>query len=120
LRGRKLWQRIRSGTGKYAETHRETARQKLDECRRAIPAWVMPLYQVVQTTRPRRNQFDVVIIDEASQSGPEALLLNYISDKIIVVGDDKQITPMHVGVDREQVLYLRANTSDIPHGERLI
>lgn len=112
--------KIRSGTGKYAETHRETARQKLDECRKAIPAWVMPLYQVVQTTRPRRHQFDVVIIDEASQSGPKALLLNYISDKIIVVGDDKQITPMHVGVDREQVLYLRRkHLRDIPHEESL-
>lgn len=112
--------KIRSGTGKYAETHRETARQKLDECRKAVPAWVMPLYQVVQTTRPRRHQFDIVIIDEASQSGPEALLLNYISDKIIVVGDDKQITPMHVGVDREPVLYLRRkHLRDIPHEEAL-
>lgn len=111
---------IRSGTGRYAEAHRETARQKLDECRNAIPAWVMPLYQVVQTTRPRRGQFDIVIIDEASQSGPEALLLNYISDQIIVVGDDKQITPMHVGVDREQVLYLRRkHLRDIPHPEAL-
>lgn len=112
--------KIRSGTGKYADTYREAARQKLDECRSAIPAWVMPLYQVVQTTRPKRQQFDVVIIDEASQSGPEALLLNYIADKIIVVGDDKQITPMHVGVDREQVLYLRRkHLRDIPHEEAL-
>jgi very-short-patch-repair endonuclease len=112
--------KIKGGTGKYAEGHRETARQKLDECRGAIPAWVMPLYQVVQTTRPRRRQFDIVIIDEASQSGPESLLLNYIADKIIVVGDDKQITPMHVGVDREQVLYLRRkHLRDIPHEEAL-
>ena len=113
-------ERIRSGTGKYAETHRETARQKLDECRRAIPAWIMPLYQVVQTTRPRTHQFDVVIIDEASQSGPEALLLNYIADKLIVVGDDKQITPMHVGVDRSAVEFLRRKyLKDIPHQEAL-
>jgi very-short-patch-repair endonuclease len=112
--------KIRSGTGKYAETHRETARQKLDECRRAIPAWVMPLYQVVQTTRPTRHQFDVVIIDEASQSGPEALLLNYIADKLIVVGDDKQITPMHVGVDRAAVAFLqRKHLKDIPHPQAL-
>ena len=112
--------KIKGGTGKYAEIYRETARQKLDECRRAIPAWVMPLYQVVQTTRPGIHQFDVVIIDEASQSGPEALLLNYIADKIIVVGDDKQITPMHVGVDREQVLYLRRKyLKGIPHEETL-
>lgn len=112
--------KIRGGKGKYVETYRETARQKLDECRGAIPGWVMPLYQVVQTIRPRKHQFDIVIIDEASQSGPEALLLNYIADKIIVVGDDKQITPMHVGVDRDQVLYLsRKHLRDIPHKEAL-
>jgi len=112
--------KIRSGKGKYAETHRETARKNLEECRRAIPAWVMPLYQVVQTTQPRKHQFDIVIIDEASQSGPESLFLNYIADKIIVVGDDKQITPMHVGVDREQVLFLRhKHLRDIPFKETL-
>lgn len=111
---------IRGGTGRYAESRRETAREKLDECRSAIPAWVMPLYQVVQTTRPRRHQFGIVIIDEASQSGPEALLLNYISDKIIVVGDDKQITPMHVGVDLGQVSFLsRKYLQDIPHWQTL-
>jgi len=112
--------RIRSGTGKYAETHRETARKKLDECRGAIPAWVMPLYQLVQTTKAAPHLFDVVIIDEASQSGPEAILLNYIADKLIVVGDDKQITPMHVGVPRDQVLYLRRKyLQGIPHEESL-
>jgi very-short-patch-repair endonuclease len=61
-----------------------------------------------------------VIIDEASQSGPEALLLNYIADKLIVVGDDKQITPMHVGVDRSAVEFLRRkHLKDIPHPEAL-
>ena len=37
--------------------------------------------------------FDVVIVDEASQAGPEALFLTYIAKKIIIVGDDKQIEP---------------------------
>ena len=99
--------KIRGGHGKYVERHREEARQKFDEARSAIPAWVMPLYQVVQTVRPKPKQFDLVIIDEASQSGPQSLLLNYIADKLIVVGDAKQITPMHVGVDLEQVQFLR-------------
>ena len=112
--------RIGRGTGKYAERHRETARQKLQECRRAIPAWVMPLYQVVQTIRPDPGIFDIVIIDEASQSGPEALFLNYIGKKLVVVGDDKQITPMHVGVNREHVDYLRRmHLGEIPHNESL-
>ena len=112
--------RIGRGTGKYAERHRETAREKLQECRRAIPAWIMPLYQVVQTVRPDPGIFDIVIVDEASQSGPEALFLNYIGKKLIVVGDDKQITPLHVGVNRQQVDYLRRmHLQGIPHDDTL-
>jgi len=112
--------KIKGGHGRHVERHREEARQKFDEARSAIPAWVMPLYQVVQTVRPKQKQFDLVIIDEASQSGPEALLLNYIADKLIVVGDAKQIAPMHIGVLREAVLFLRRkHLRDIPHEDLL-
>jgi very-short-patch-repair endonuclease len=113
-------ERIGFGYGRRVEFHRETARQKLQECRKAIPAWVMPLYQVVQTTIPHPGIFDVVIVDEASQSGPEALLLNFIGKKIVVVGDNKQITPLHIGVDRDQVEYLRRMyIQEIPHSQAL-
>jgi very-short-patch-repair endonuclease len=112
--------KIRLGKGKYAETHRETARQRLQECRKAIPAWIMPLYQVVQTVKPEPGIFDLVIVDEASQSGPEAVLLFYLANKILVVGDDKQIAPLHVGLDRQQVDYLaRMHLADIPYPEAL-
>lgn len=106
--------------GRDAETLREEARKKLEKCREAIPAWVMPLYQVVQTIRPQAGIFDLVIIDEASQSGPEALLLNYIAEKIVVVGDDKQITPLYVGIPLDQVKFLRQmHLRDIPHADLL-
>ncbi len=110
--------KIRGGTGRHAERYREEARRKLAECRSAIPAWVMPLYQVVQTTSPQKGLFDLVIIDEASQSGPEAILLNYIGTKIVVVGDDKQIAPVHVGINRDDVTRLQEmHLKDIPHRE---
>ncbi|MFH1699802.1 MAG: AAA domain-containing protein [Candidatus Zixiibacteriota bacterium] len=110
--------KIRGGTGRHAERNREEARRKLVECRSAIPAWVMPLYQVVQTTSPEKGLFDLVIIDEASQSGPEAILLNYIGTKIVVVGDDKQIAPVHVGVNRDDVTRLQEmHLKEIPHRE---
>ena len=113
-------ERIKLGKGRHAEAHRETARRKLAECRKAIPAWIMPLYQVVQTIRPQVGLFDIVIVDEASQSGPEALLLSYIGKKIIVVGDDKQIKPLHIGINRDQVDYLRRmHLKGIPHDEAL-
>ena len=111
-------ERIGRGTGRHADRHRRVARQKLAECRDAIPAWVMPLFQVVQTVKCQPGIFDVAIIDEASQSGPEALLLTYIADKVIVVGDDKQIKPDYPGVNRDNVTRLQqAHLGEIPHKE---
>lgn len=99
--------RIGKGTGKHAEKHRREAREHLEGCRGAIPAWIMPLYRVAESLKPAPNIYDVVIIDEASQAGPEALFLQYIAKKIVVVGDDMQISPDSIGVPREDVDRLR-------------
>jgi very-short-patch-repair endonuclease len=107
-------------TGKHAEKHKRDAKYHMEHCRSAIPAWIMPLYRVVESFDPSQGLFDVVIIDEASQSGPEAVLLKYITKKVIVVGDDKQISPEHVGISREHVDQLRRlHLYDFPHGELL-
>ncbi|MGH9357869.1 MAG: AAA domain-containing protein, partial [Terriglobia bacterium] len=112
--------KIGKGTGKYATQYRKEARHHLDHCRGAIPAWVMPIYRVAETTKPKPNMFDVAIIDEASQSGPEALFLLYIAKKIVVVGDDQQISPESVGLDREAVDSLRQRyIRDVPHWDAL-
>lgn len=100
---RKEIQRIGKGTGKYAETHRRTAQKYMNKCREAIPAWIMPFYRVAETVQPKKECFDVVIVDEASQSGPEALLLQYLAKQIVIVGDDQQISPEDVGIDQSQV-----------------
>jgi len=75
--------------------------------REAIPAWIMPFYRVAETVQPKKHCFDVVIVDEASQSGPEALLLQYLGKQIVIVGDDKQISPEDIGIDQSQVLALQ-------------
>lgn len=107
-------------TGKHAEKHKRDAKYHMEHCRSAIPAWIMPLYRVVESFEPSQGLFDVIIIDEASQSGPEAVFLKYIAKKIIVVGDDKQISPEHVGISRENVDQLRKlHLYDFPHGELL-
>ena len=85
--------KIGKGTGKHANRYRAEAQRSMQKCRSAIPSWIMPLHRVAETIKPTADMFDVVIIDEASQSGPEALFLYYIAKKIIVVGDDKQISP---------------------------
>ncbi len=95
--------RLGKGTGKHAPHHRREAQKHLNECREAVPAWVMPLHRVWDTVDPASGIFDVIIIDEASQCGFEALPLFYLGKKILIVGDDKQISPDAVGLSRDAV-----------------
>ena len=95
--------RLGKGTGKHAPRHRREAQGHLNECREAVPAWVMPLHRVWDTVYPTPGIFDVIIIDEASQCGVEALPLFYLGKKILIVGDDKQISPDAVGLPRDSV-----------------
>ena len=95
--------RLGKGTGKHAPRHRREAQGHLNECREAVPAWVMPLHRVWDTVYPAPGMFDVIIVDEASQCGVEALPLFYLGKKILIVGDDKQISPDAVGSPRDSV-----------------
>jgi very-short-patch-repair endonuclease len=112
--------RIGRGTGKRAERHRRDAQQHLDACREAVPAWVMPFHRIAETVTASAGAFDVIIIDEASQSGPETLALLYLGKQIVVVGDDEQISPEGVGVSRDAVDTLADQfLADIPHRDAL-
>jgi very-short-patch-repair endonuclease len=101
--------KLGKGTGKHAHVHRKNAQKHLSECRGSVPAWVMPLHRVYETVDVGPGVFDVIIVDEASQAGPEALPLLYLGKQIVVVGDDKQISPEGIGVDRVPVQQLMAN-----------
>ncbi len=91
------------GTGKHAARHRREGQKQLNKCRPAIPAWIMPLHRVFDSIDPKPGMFDVIIVDEASQCGPDALPLFFLGKKILIVGDDKQISPAHVGIKRDYV-----------------
>ncbi|MCJ7587786.1 MAG: AAA domain-containing protein [Candidatus Aminicenantes bacterium] len=105
--------RIRKGTGKYACKHRRTARQYLMNCIPKIPAWIMPLHKLWETTDAVPGIFDTIIIDEASQAGIESIALFLLAKRIIVVGDDKQNSPEAVGVLEEDIERLaRKHLSD--------
>lgn len=112
--------RIGRGATKRAEMHRRDARRHMDECRGAIPAWIMPFYRLAETIEAKPEMFDVVIVDEASQSGPDTLALWYLAKQIIVVGDDQQISPAAVGVERTDVDLLSERLiADLPHRDAL-
>ncbi|QNU68668.1 AAA family ATPase [Ruminiclostridium herbifermentans] len=91
------------GTGKTAPALIKEARELMPLCQTAIPVWIMPLNRVVENFDPRKNKFDVVIIDEASQAGILALAALYLGKKVIIVGDDEQVSPDTVGIKIEEV-----------------
>src|SRR6266481_4331896 len=57
------------------------------------------LSRVVENFDPRTTRFDVVIIDEASQSDVMALVALYLGKTVLVVGDHEQVSPSAVGQD---------------------
>jgi very-short-patch-repair endonuclease len=91
--------RIGKGHGVRVALLRAEAARKMSECRSAVPVWVMPLSRVVENFDPRTTRFDVVIIDEASQSDVMALVALYLGKTVLVVGDHEQVSPSAVGQD---------------------
>ena len=91
--------RIGKGHGIRVSLLRAEAARKMSECRSAVPVWVMPLSRVVENFDPCSARFDVVIIDEASQSDVMALVALYLGKTALVVGDHEQVSPSAVGQD---------------------
>lgn len=89
--------KIGKGTGIRAPRLRVEAAHKMTQCWGAVPVWIMPLSRVVENFDPRKSRFDVVIIDEASQSDAMALAALYLGHSAIVVGDHEQVSPSAVG-----------------------
>ena len=100
-------QKIGKGTGKNAPLYRKQAKEKMATCQKAVPAWIMPMNKVIDTLNPAENKFDIIIIDEASQSDLSSLILLYMAKKVIIVGDDKQVSPLDVGKSIDKINTLR-------------
>jgi very-short-patch-repair endonuclease len=102
--------------GKFAARWLAEIRVALTESQDAVPVWIMPASRALASFRPARvPPFDVLIIDEASQIGIEAIPLLGMAKRTIIVGDDRQTSPDNVGLDRESVFrMLDTHLSEIP------
>ena len=100
--------KVGKGTGKRVPELLRQARQLLASARSAVPVWIMPLSRVYESFDARETKFDVVIIDEASQSDVTALAALYLGREHIVVGDKEQVTPDAVGQRIDEVQRLIA------------
>ena len=95
--------KIGKGTGKRAVRHRQDARNAASAANHAIPCWIMPHLRVSESLPADLGCFDLVIIDEASQSDLTALPALLRAKKVLIVGDDKQVSPEGVGLEEEKI-----------------
>jgi hypothetical protein len=99
--------RIGKGTGKAAPANRRAARDAMAQCYDAVPCWIMPTWRVAEQLPPEIGALELVIIDEASQSDVTELPALLRGKKIIVVGDDRQVSPTPPFVTQEKISQLR-------------
>ncbi len=95
--------RIGAGTGRTVPALMRQARREMEQARGAVPVWIMPFSQVTKSFHPVRDHFDVLIVDEASQEDVLGLMPFYMATKVIVVGDDEQVTPLDVGGGQQPI-----------------
>ena len=88
-----LLRKIGKGTGKKAKTYLKNLSIELNNIRDKTPLMAMPHDQVPFYFLGASSIFDLVVIDEASQS--ELVHLNILNKgkNILIVGDDKQVSP---------------------------
>ena len=97
----------KSKGAKCAPSIRRAAREAMAKCYDAVPCWIMPTWRVAEQLPPEIGALDLVIIDEASQSDVTELPALLRGKKIIVVGDDRQVSPTKPFVVQEKIDQLR-------------
>ncbi len=85
--------RIGQGKGPNAVRYRRDAQASMLDAAGAVPCWIMSHARVSESIPADIGAFDLVIVDEASQSDLWALPAIVRAKKILVVGDDKQVSP---------------------------
>jgi len=84
------------------------AQEAAKEASKAAPVWVMPEYKIPEQLPPQLGEFDLVILDEASQSDITALAALARGKKLLIVGDEEQVSPSNVGIPSERINAMRA------------
>lgn len=93
--------------GKFAARWLAEMRVALNESKDAVPVWIMTTGRALTSFRPAATPpFDLLVVDEASQIGLEAIPLLSLAKSTIIVGDDKQTSPENVGVDQQDFFKL--------------
>ncbi len=98
-----MMNRIGKGTGRQAQKFRREARIEMEKCQSAIPVWIMPVKEAIENFKVNPDLFDVVIIDESSQCNVLSLPILMRAKKVVIVGDNQQISPIMPGISESSV-----------------
>ena len=104
--------KIGTGKGKKAPRFIREAQIAARRASSAAPVWIMPEYKIPEQLPAEFGDFDLVILDEASQSDVTALAALARGKKILVVGDEQQVSPAAVGIPTQKINALRAQFLD--------
>jgi very-short-patch-repair endonuclease len=104
--------KIGKGTGKSASRLRRDARDAMEASYAAIPCWIMPSWRISESLPATLASFDLVIFDEASQSDISALPALLRASKVLIVGDDKQVSPTAAFIEETKIRSLRMHYLD--------
>lgn len=99
--------KLGKGTGVNANRYRRDAQAAMVDAQAAVPCWIMSHARVSETLPATLGAFDLVIVDEASQSDLWALPAVLRGKQILVVGDDKQVSPEAGFVSAARITDLR-------------
>jgi len=100
--------KLGKGTGKKrAPRYRREAHNAMQECFDGVPCWIMPTWRISESLPSEFASFDLVIIDEASQSDITALPAVLRAKKLLIVGDDKQVSPTAAFISEDKIQQFR-------------
>ena len=112
--------RIGQGTGPNATRYRRDARESMLDAAGAVPCWIMNHARISEAMPADIGTFDLVIVDEASQSDLWALPAIMRGKKILVVGDDKQVSPDAGFIASQRIQELKNRfLTDQPYGTEM-
>jgi len=103
-----LKKKLGAMTGKNTNLYLRQMREEMQVAKDAIPVWIMPIDKLIEQY-PFENDppFDVLIMDESSQSSIFSISALTRAKKIIIVGDDKQISPTLAFTKTDEINDLR-------------
>ena len=112
--------RIGQGTGPNATRYRRDAREAMLDAAGAVPCWIMSHARISEAMPADIGAFDLVIVDEASQSDLWALPAILRGKKILIVGDDKQVSPDAGFIASQRIQELKDRfLADQPYGTEM-